>query len=73
MTKKENAEFKLAVYISTQSSMFWVGHETVADAEDPYKCFGNVEYAFIAITPRSILIRISSTREGPIYGSNRTT
>ena len=32
---------------------------------------GNMEYPFIAITPRSTLTQSSSTWSGPIYGPNR--
>ena len=41
-----------------------------SDGEIP--ALGNMEYAFIAITPWSTLAQSGSTWEGPIYGSNRT-
>ena len=41
--------------------VFWVWYETNSDVEASFGALRNVEYAFIAITPRSTLSQISST------------
>ena len=48
-------------------------HTKSSDSVTPdLRLWGNVQYFFIAVTPRSTLTRIDRTCLDPIYGSNRT-
>ena len=50
----------------------WMWHLIIWWWRSSPRALRNVEYLFIAITPRSTLTRSCSAKKGPIYGLNRT-